>query len=52
MIHGTLLHDMNQRNDKMQRIDRSGAPRMSRSRATELGQILKIPLKTDVIENE
>jgi hypothetical protein len=26
MILGTLLHDMNQRNDKMQRIDRSRAP--------------------------
>jgi hypothetical protein len=26
MIHGTLLDDMNQKNDKMQRIDRSSAP--------------------------
>ncbi len=26
MIHGTLLHDMNQRNVKMQRLDRSRAP--------------------------
>jgi hypothetical protein len=25
MIYGTLLHDMNQRNVKMQRIDRSRA---------------------------
>ena len=26
MIHGTLLHDMNQSNDKMQKIDRSRVP--------------------------
>ena len=26
MIHGTLLDDMNQSNDKIQRIDRSRAP--------------------------
>ena len=62
MIHGTLLHGMNHRNDKMQRIDRSRAPvnvpqqsygtRKTQEQYDQLSKILKETDENGMREDE
>jgi hypothetical protein len=62
MIHGNLLDDMNQRNGKMQRIDRSRAPvnysqqsygtRKTQEQYDQLSKILKETDENGMREDE